>query len=52
MCFVINSYDLNQDTLNFFSGFPTLPRFGPPSGNLQRLSSEIKGSKFHFMDLI
>jgi hypothetical protein len=52
MCFVMDSCDLNQDTFNSSSGFPILPQFGPPSGYLQRLSSEIRGSKFHSIDLI
>lgn len=52
MYFVIDSCDLNQDTFNSSSGYLLLPQFGPPSGYLQRLSSEIRGSKFHSIDLI
>jgi hypothetical protein len=52
MCFVINSCDFNQYTFNSPSGFPILPQFGPLCGYLQRLSSEIRGSKFHSIDLI
>ncbi len=32
--------------------WPILPQFGPPCGYLQCLSSEIRGSKFHSLDLI
>ena len=52
MCFVMDSCDLNQDTFNFSSGFPILPQFGPPCGYLQCLSSEIRGCKFHSIDMI
>ena len=52
MCFVMHSCDLNQDTFNSSSGFPILPQFGPPCGYLQHLPSEIRGSKFHSIDLI
>ena len=48
----MDSCDLNQDTFNYSSGFPILPQFGPPCGYLQRFSSEIRGFKFHSIDLI
>jgi hypothetical protein len=52
MCFVMDSCDLNQDIFNSSSGFLILPQFGPPYGYLQCLSSEIRGFKFHSIDLI
>ena len=48
----MDSCDLNQDIFNSSSGFPIIPQFGPSCGYLQRLSSEIRGSKFHSIDLI
>ena len=52
MCFVMDSCDLNQDIFNSSSGFPILSQFGPPCGYLQRLSNEIRGYKFHSINLI
>jgi hypothetical protein len=52
MCFLVDSCDLNQDTYNPSIGFHIIPEFGPPSGYLRCLSSEIRGSKFHSIDMI
>jgi Domain of unknown function (DUF4371)/hAT family C-terminal dimerisation region len=52
MCFLIDTCDLNQDTFNPSTGFHIIPEFGPPSGYLRRLSSEIRGAKFHTIDMI
>jgi hypothetical protein len=48
----MDTCDINQDTFNSSSGFPILLQFGPPCGYLQSLSSEIRYSKFHSIDLI
>ena len=52
MLYVIDSTDLNQDTFNANVGYHVIPQYGPPGGYLQRLSSEIRGSKFHSVDMI
>jgi hypothetical protein len=52
MCFLVDSCDLNQDTFNPCTGFHIIPEFGPPGGYLRRLPSEIRGSKFHSIDMV
>jgi hypothetical protein len=52
MCFLVDSCDLNQDTFNPSTGFHIIPEFGTPSGYLRHLPSEIRGSKFHSIDMI
>jgi hypothetical protein len=52
MCFLIDSCDLNQDTFNPDIGFHIIPEFGPPSGYLRRLASEIRGAKFHTIEMV
>jgi hypothetical protein len=52
MLYVIESTDLNVDTFNESTGFHILPDFGPHGGYLKRLSSEIRGSKFHIVQMI
>ena len=52
MLYVVNSTDLNQDTFNTNVGYHVIPQYGPSGGYLQRLSSEIRGSKFHSVDMI
>jgi hypothetical protein len=52
MCFLVDSCDLNQDSFNSSTGFHIIPEFGPPSGYLRRLPSEIRGSKFHSIDMV
>ena len=52
MHFLLDVCDLNQDTLNPSLGFHVIPEFGPRCGFLRHLSSEIKGSKFHSVDMI
>ena len=52
MCFLVDVCDLNQETFNLSLGFHVIPEFGPLGGFLMRLSSEIRGSKFHSVDMI
>jgi len=52
MCFLIDSCDLNQDTFNPTIVFHIIPEFSPPSGYLCCLSREIRGDKFHSIDMI
>ena len=52
MLYVIDCTNLNQDTFNIDVGYHIIPQYGPPSGYLQRLSSEIRGSRFHSVDMI
>jgi hypothetical protein len=52
MCFLVDSCDLNQDTFNPCTRFQIIPEFGPPSGYLRRVPSEIRGSKFHSIDIV
>ena len=52
MAFIIESTDLNESTFNEDTGYHIIPSFGPPGGYLQRLSSEIRGSKFHDVEMI
>ena len=51
MCFLVDSCDLNQDTFNPGTDFHVIPEFGPPGGYLQRLPTEIQGSKFHSIQM-
>jgi hypothetical protein len=48
----VDSCDLNQDTFNPCTRFQIIPEFGPPSGYLRRVPSEIRGSKFHSIDIV
>ena len=52
MLYVVDSTNLNQDTFNANVGYYVIPQYGPPGGYLQRLSSEIRGSRFHYVDMI
>ena len=52
MSFITESTDLNESTFNDDIGYHIIPSFGPPGGYLQRLSSEIRGSKFHDVEMI
>ena len=51
MCFLVDSYDLNQDTFNPSTDFHEIPEFGPLGGYLQRLPTKIRGSKFHSIQM-
>ena len=52
MMYVVDSTDLNQDIFNANVGYHVILQYRPPDGYLQRLSSEIRGSKFHTIDMI
>ena len=52
MVYVVDKTNLNQDTFNVDVGYHIIPQYGLPSGYLQRLSSKIRRSKFHSMDMI
>ena len=52
MLYIVNSTDLNQDTINANVSYHVIPQYGPPGGYLQRLSSEIRGSRYHSVDMI
>jgi hypothetical protein len=52
MLFITETTDLNLSTFNEETGYHILPEFGPPGGYLRRLSSEIRGAKFHNINLI
>ena len=52
MLYIVDNTDLNQDTFNVDVGYHIILQYGPLSGYLQRLSSEIRGSRFHSMDMI
>lgn len=47
MLYVTKSTNLNVDTFNESTWFHILPDSGPHGGYLKRLSSVIRGSKFH-----
>ena len=51
MCFLVDSYNLNQDTFNPSTGFHVIPKFGPQGGYLQHLPTKIWGSKFHSIQM-
>ena len=52
MLYVVDSTDLNQDTFNTNVDYHVIPQYGPHGGYLQRLSSEIRESRFHSVDMI
>jgi len=52
MLYIMENTDLNECTFNASTGYHVIPSFGPPNGYLMRLSSEIRGSKFHSIDMI
>lgn len=52
MLYVIECVDLNVDTFNESTRFHILPNFGPYGGYLRRLSSKIRGIKFHNVQMI
>ena len=52
MLYVVDNTDLNHETFNESYGYHVIPYHGPQGGYLQRLSSEIRGAKFHGIDMI
>ena len=51
MCFLTDACDLNHKTFNTSLGFHVIPKSETQGGFLKRLSSEIRGSKFHSVDM-
>ena len=52
MLYVVDNTNLNQNTFNANVGYHVILQYGPPGGYLQRLSSEIRWSRFHSMDIV
>ena len=52
MLYIMENTDLNECTFNESTCYHVIPNFGPPNEYLMRLSSEIRGVKFHFIDMI
>ena len=52
MLFIEDNTDLNCKIFNEQTGYHILPEFGPQGGYLKRLPSEIRGGKFHDVDMI
>ena len=52
MLYGIDNTDLNQDIFNNFFGYYVISDLGPQGGYLQRLSFDIRGVKFHKIDMI
>ena len=43
---------MNECTLNENTSYHVIPSFAPLNRYLMRLSSEIRGAKFHYVDVI
>jgi hypothetical protein len=52
MLYVIESFDLNVNIYNESIGFHILSNFGPHRGYLRRFSLEIRGGKYHNINMI
>ena len=52
MLFVTETADLNASTFNEETGYHILPDFGPDGGYMKRLSAEIRGARFHSVEMI
>ena len=52
MFFIEKTTDLNSETFNEKTEYYIIPKFGPQGGYLRKLSSEIRGSKFHEVEMI
>ena len=52
MLYIVDNTNLNQGTCNANVGYHVIPQYGPLGGYLQRLSSEIKKSGFHSVEMI
>ena len=52
MLYVVDSTNMNQDTFTANIGYHVILQYGHRGGYLQRLSSEIRGSRFYFVDMI
>ena len=52
MLYIMENIDINDCTFTENTGYYVIPSFGPPNGYIMRLSSEIRGTKFHFVYMI
>ena len=52
MLFIEETTDLNSEVFIEQTGYHILPEFGPQGRYLKRLSSEIRGGKFHDVNMI
>ena len=52
MLYIVDCTNLSQDTFNANVGYHANLQYGPLGGYLQRLLSEIRGSRFHSVDMI
>ena len=52
MLYIMENTDMNECICNENTGYHVILSFGPPNGYLMRLSSEIRGAKFHYVDMI
>lgn len=52
MLFIEETTKLNSKTFNEQTGYHILLEFGPREGYLKILSSDIKGGKFHDVEII
>ena len=52
MLYIMENIVLNECTFNENTCYHVISSFARPNGYLMRLSSEIRGAKFHFVDMI
>ena len=50
--YVVENTNLDQDAFNANTNYHIIPQYGLPCRYLQRLSSEIRRAKFHFVHMI
>jgi hypothetical protein len=50
--YIMEDTDLNECTFNENTCYHVFPNFRPSNGYLMRLSNEIEGAKFHYVDMI
>jgi hypothetical protein len=52
LLYVVDNTNIHHETFNECFGYHVIPNQGPQGGFLLKLSSEIRGAKFHGIDLI
>jgi hypothetical protein len=52
MLFIQKTTNLNSEIFNEQTRYHILPKFGPQGGYLMRLLNEIRGGKFHEVEMI
>ena len=52
MLFIEENTNLNCEIFNEQTGYHILPEFGPQGGYLRKLPSEIRGGRFHDVDML